>query len=326
VTKPSDIQKRTILPARALGLQRDLIIDERHVGERRSILALRPALCEMCGGRSPVARLVRNGFGFWACKKCVRSARDEFEQFGTLRGTRLTIKTRTPAQSQNENGALPTPPRSLGVLDSTVELSPYQQKPAPLQRPPDDDSARKTPPRLPPPHSPAVAPLSPNIRPMAPLRQKATPESLGFALDIAEVEDLLQESTIFTVSDRSGAAAVERDEDDMDYGDDSDEITNLYEQLTGVQSYATRGMIQQFDTPPPDETFAVVDAAPRRGDTFDATKHDSFRGKHGSVRSVVFIENEDDIFANLDDGANQEGNVAVEYLDDDDDNDDIVRQ
>ncbi len=313
VTKPADVQKRTIVPARELGVGRSLIIDERSVAQRRSILALRPSLCELCGARVPVARLVRNNFGFWACKLCVRSARDEFEQYGTLRGTRLTIKTRTPIASARgpSNLTLPAP---RPHADSTA----LHRKPAPLQpppamaaaaaaasnEPPSAPGSRKLTPQPPPPHTPAA-------RPPAPIRHKATPESLGFALDIAEIEDLLQEST----SDYTPASNL--DEEDMDRDDDSAEITNLFDYLTGAQSYATRGAIRQFDTPPPNDTFEIVPDAPRRGDTFERdTTRDSFRDKHGSVRSVVFIDNEDEIFANLD---GDDGNVVVDYLDDDDD-------
>lgn len=306
VTKPADVQKRTIVPARELGVGRSLIIDERSVAQRRSILALRPSLCELCGARVPVARLVRNNFGFWACKLCVRSARTEFEQYGTLRGTRLTIKTRTPIASARGPSNLTLPAPRTALADSHAQLQ--QRKPPPLQPPPTIASgslppsapgSRKPTPQPPPPHTPAA-------RPPAPIRHKATPEALGFALDIAEIEDLLQEST----SDYTPASNL--DEEDMD--DDSAEITNLFDYLTGAQSYATRGAIRQFDTPPPDDLLEHTPDAPRRGDTFE---RDSFRDKHGSVRSVVFIDNEDEIFANLD--GDDDGNVVVDYLDEDDD-------
>jgi ribosomal protein L37AE/L43A len=288
VTKPADVKKRTIVPAATVGVKRDLIIDEKTVDQRRSLMASRPPLCELCSERSPVARLVRNGFGIWACKKCVRSAREEFENYGTLRGARTTMKTRVPAPPAHGDDSTLRAPHGVLAGSATLDL----QAPPP---PPDEDSLRKPPPSVPPPHAARAAPRSPSMRPIPPLRQKATPESIGFPLDIAEIEDLLDSTVSLSESVRI--------DDDMDEGDDdSDEIADLY----------NRSMVHQPLPHAPDSL--------QRGDTFDEVneRRVSFRDKHGSVASVVFIENEEEIFANLDDD-DLGGTVNVDYLDDESD-------
>lgn len=150
---------------------------------------------------------------------------------------------------------------------------------------------------MPPPHQPPSSPI-------APLKPKLTP--LGFALDISDIEELPEPES--TEGDRTASyteASMDRvtstEADDDDDGADSVDLEALYDRFTLRRSYATVGAVKPFDV-------AAINAAAAAASTnkqasTDSLERDtsSFRLAHGDVHSVHFFDNEEEIFAQLDD-------------------------
>lgn len=133
---------------------------------------------------------------------------------------------------------------------------------------------------------------------------------LGFALDISEIEELLESSTdaadhtaSFTERTDPSMPLSTEDYDDEDRDDaDSINLEELYDRFTLRRSYATVGAAKPFDIAAINNAASAANSNKEQASSSaDDRDTSSFRLMHGDVHSVHFFDNEEEIFAQLDD-------------------------
>lgn len=95
--------------------------------------------------------------------------------------------------------------------------------------------------------------------------------------------------------------AAEDDGDDDDDGADSVDLEALYDRFTLRRSYATVGAAKPFDIAAINDAAAAASTNKQASAGSLERDTSSFRLMHGDVHSVHFFDNEEEIFAQLDD-------------------------